>query len=122
MDILEINVENQITQNWNVKIPLTASTAQENALHTYGNVKHGKKNNRNKIHKKYPSSRGQKNRTNPRTTSYAYVTKKKGNEEKEDTTQKQEELNKLINEVKNLIETLKTIIRDHQGTHFNSPR
>ena len=42
--------------------------------------------------------------------SYAYVTKK-GNEEKEDTKQKQEELNKRINELKNLIEILNTITK-----------
>ena len=53
--------------------------------------------------------------------SYAYVTKK-GNEEKEDTKAKLEELNKLINELKNLIAILKMIIRDNQGTHFNSSR
>ena len=48
--------------------------------------------------------------------SYAYVTKKE-NKEKEDTKQKQEELNKLINEIKNLIEILKMItnvtIKEH---------
>ena len=50
MDVLKINaldhqyvqnVENLITQN--VKIPFTASTAQENILRTHGNVKCGKK-------------------------------------------------------------------------------
>ena len=44
--------------------------------------------------------------------SYAYGTKK-GNEEKEDTKPEQEELNKLTNELKNLIEILKTITRDN---------
>ena len=39
-------------------------------------------------------------------SGYAYVTKKE-NKEKEDTKQKQEELNKLINKVKNLIKILK---------------
>ena len=51
--------------------------------------------------------------------SYAYVTKK-GNESKENTKQKQEELNKLINELKNLIEILKMItketIKGHNST------
>ncbi len=37
----------------------------------------------------------------------------------EDTKSKQEE---LINELKNLIEILKMITRDNQGTHFNSSR
>ena len=49
-------------------------------------------------------------------SSYAYVTKK----EKEDTKQKQEELNKLINWEKNLIEILKTVtkatIKEHIST------
>ena len=54
--------------------------------------------------------------------SYACVTKK-GNEEKEDTKPKQEELNKLINELKNLIENTKNYHkRDNQGTYFNSSR
>ena len=44
-------------------------------------------------------------------SSYAYVTKK-GNKEKEDIKQKQEELNKLINELKNLIEILKMITKE----------
>ena len=43
--------------------------------------------------------------------SYACVTKK-GNAEKEDTKPKQEELNKLINELKNLIEILKMITKE----------
>ena len=43
--------------------------------------------------------------------SYAYVTKK-GNEENKETKQKQELLNKLINELKNLIEILKTITKE----------
>ena len=42
--------------------------------------------------------------------SYACVTKK-GNKEKEDTKPKQGELNKLINELKNLIEILKMITK-----------
>ena len=37
------NVENQITENWNVKILSTASTVKENTLHTHRNVKCGKK-------------------------------------------------------------------------------
>ena len=37
------NVQIQITQNYNAKIPLTASTAQENTLHILRNVKCGKK-------------------------------------------------------------------------------
>ena len=41
---------------------------------------------------------------------------KKGNEEKEDTKPKQEELNKLINELKNLIEILKMIKRQSRNT------
>ena len=43
--------------------------------------------------------------------SYAYVTKNR-NEEMEDTKSKQEELNKLINEFKNLIEILKMITKE----------
>ena len=43
--------------------------------------------------------------------SYAYATKK-GNEEKGDTKLKQEELNKLINELKNLIEILEMITKE----------
>ena len=46
--------------------------------------------------------------------SYAYVTKK-GNEEKEDTKQ---ELNKLINELKNLIEILKMITKQTIKEHI----
>ena len=49
--------------------------------------------------------------------SYAYVTKK-GNEEKEDTKQKQEELSKLINELKDLIEILKTITKETIKEHI----
>ena len=49
--------------------------------------------------------------------SYAYVTKK-GNEEKEDTKPKQEELNKLINELKNLIEILKTTTKETIKEHI----
>ena len=48
--------------------------------------------------------------------SYAYVTKK-GNEEKEDAKPKQE-LNKLINELKNLIELLKTITKEMIKEHI----
>ena len=51
--------------------------------------------------------------------NYAYVIKK-GNEEKEDTKPKQQELNKLINELKTLIEILKMITKEIIGTHFNS--
>ena len=40
---------------------------------------------------------------------------KKGNEEKEDTKQKQEELNKPINELKNLMIT-KATIKEHIST------
>ena len=50
--------------------------------------------------------------------SYAYVTRK-GNEEKEDTKQKQE-LNKLINELKNLIEILKTITKETIKKHIST--
>ena len=53
--------------------------------------------------------------------SYACVTKE-GNKEKDDTKPKQEELNRLINELKNLIEILKMITGDNQGTLFNSSR
>ena len=75
------NVENQITQNWNVKIPLTVSTAQENTLRTHRNMKRGKKNNRNKIHKKHLLSRGQKNnRKNPKDNPVMH-TYKNGNKE-----------------------------------------
>ena len=49
--------------------------------------------------------------------SYAYVTKK-WNEEKEDTKPKQEELNRLINELKNLIEILKTITKETIKEHI----
>ena len=49
--------------------------------------------------------------------SYAYVTKK-GNEEKEDT--KREELNKLINELKNLIEILKVITKETIKEHIST--
>ena len=49
--------------------------------------------------------------------SYAYVTKK-GNEEKEYTKPKQEELNKLINELKNLIEILKMITKETIKKHI----
>ena len=49
--------------------------------------------------------------------SYAYVTKK-GNKEEEDTKPKQEELNKLINELKNLIEILKTITEETIKEHI----
>ena len=43
---------------------------------------------------------------------------KKGNEEKEDTKPKQEELNKLINELKNLIEILRTITKETIKEHI----
>ena len=49
--------------------------------------------------------------------SYEYLTKK-GNEEKEDTKLKQEELNKLIYELKNLIELLKTITKETIKEHI----
>ena len=48
--------------------------------------------------------------------SYAYVTKK-WNKEKEDTKPKQE-LNKLINELKYLIEILKTITKETIKKHI----
>ena len=51
--------------------------------------------------------------------SYAYVTKKK-NEEKEYTKPKQEELNKLINELKNLIEILKMITKETTKEHIST--
>ena len=51
--------------------------------------------------------------------SYACVTKK-GNEEKEDTKPKQEELNKLINELKNLIEILKMITKETIKEHIST--
>ena len=51
--------------------------------------------------------------------SYAYVTKI-GNKEKEDTKQKQEELNKLINEVNNLIEILKMITKETIKEHIST--
>ena len=45
------------------------------------------------------------------------------NKGKEDTKQKQEELNKLINEVKKSNwNTKNNYKRDNQGTDFNSPR
>ena len=49
----------------------------------------------------------------------SYVTKK-GNEEKEDTKPKQEELNKLINELKNLIEILKMITKETIREHIST--
>ena len=52
--------------------------------------------------------------------SYAYATKKKGNEEKGDTKPKQEELNKLINELKNWIEILKTITKETIKEHIST--
>ena len=74
-------------------------------------MKCGKKNYRNKIHKKYLIPRGQKNsRTNKKTTQLCICNKKR-KQGKEDTKSKQEELNKLINELKNLIEILKTITK-----------
>ena len=51
--------------------------------------------------------------------SYVYVTKK-GNKEKEDTKQKQEELNKLINEEKNQIEILKPITKETIKEHIST--
>ena len=51
--------------------------------------------------------------------SYAYVAKK-GNKEKEDTKPKQEELNKLINELKNLIEILKMITKETIKEHIST--
>ena len=73
-----------------------------------------KKNYRNKIHKHLSPRPEKKNKQEQ--PSYAYVTKK-GNKEKEDTKQ---ELNKLINELKNLIEILKMItketIKEHSST------
>ena len=48
--------------------------------------------------------------------SYAYITK--GNEEKKDTKPKQEELNKVINELKNLIEILKMITKEIIKEHI----
>ena len=48
--------------------------------------------------------------------SYAYITKK-GNEEKEDTKPKQEELNKLTNE---LIEILKMITKETIKEHIST--
>ena len=50
--------------------------------------------------------------------SYAYVTKKE-NEDKEDTKPKQE-LNKLINELKNLIEILKMITKETIKEHIST--
>ena len=52
--------------------------------------------------------------------SYEYGTKKKGTEEKEDTKQKREELNKLINELKNLIEILKMITKETIKEHIST--
>ena len=51
--------------------------------------------------------------------SYACVTKK-GNKEKEDTKPKQEELNKHINELKNLIEILKMITKETIKEHIST--
>ena len=51
--------------------------------------------------------------------SYACVTKK-GNKEKEDTKPKQEEVNKLINELKNLIEILKMITKEMIKEHIST--
>ena len=51
--------------------------------------------------------------------SYAYVTKKE-NKEKEDTKQKQEKWNKLINELKNLIEILKMITKETIKEHIST--
>ena len=51
--------------------------------------------------------------------SYAYVTKK-GNEEKKDTKPKEEDLNKLINELKNLIEILKMITKETIKEHIST--
>ena len=49
--------------------------------------------------------------------SYAYVTKKEY-KEKQDTKPKQEELNKLINDLKNQIEILKTITEEITKEHI----
>ena len=96
------------------KIPSTASTALENTLCIYGNVKSGKKNYWNKIHKKYLIPRGQKNRTNIRTTQLYICSKKKkkGNEEKEYTKPKQEEWIKKSNR-----NTKNDHKRDNHGTY-----
>ena len=51
--------------------------------------------------------------------SYAYVTKN-GNEEKEDTKQKREELNKLMNELKNVIEILKSVTKETIMEHIST--
>ena len=66
----------------------------------------------------FPGARKIEQTQDKEQSSEAYVTKKK----KEDTKPKPEELNKLINEVKNLIEILKMITRDNQGTHFNNSK
>ena len=69
------------------------------------------------MHKKHLIPWGQKNRrTNIRTTQLCICNKK--NEEKEDTKSKQEELNKLIYELKNLIEILKTITKETIKEHI----
>ena len=51
--------------------------------------------------------------------SYVCVTKK-GNKEKEDTKPKQEELNKLIDELENLIEMLKMITKETIKEHIST--
>ena len=67
----------------------------------------------------YPEIRETEQTQEKEQPSYAYVTKKE-NKEKEDTKQKWEELNKLINEVKNLIEiqkmNTKKTIKEHNST------
>ena len=50
---------------------------------------------------------------------YVYVTQK-GNEEKEDTKPRQEELNNLINELKNLIEILKMTTKETIKEHIST--
>ena len=73
-----------------------------------------------KIHKKHLFPQGQKNnRTNTRTTQL-FICNKKGNKEKEDTKQKQEELNKPNNELKNLIEILKMITKETIKEHIST--
>ena len=49
-----------------------------------------------------------------------HMQQKKGNEEKGDTKPKQEELNKLINELKNWIEILKTITKETIKEHIST--
>ena len=71
------------------------------------------------MHKKHFVPRGQKNnRTNTRTTQLCICNKKRKRGNEKDTKPKQEELNKLINKLKNLIEILKMITKETIKEHI----